>query len=200
MNLHFSSRALRLSLTLAAVIPGVAFAQFSDSYNFLKAVREKDANKASEIVSKPGTVIVDTHDTSTGETALHIVTKRRDLSWMGFLINKGAKVDSRDKVGDTPLMNAAQIGFMDGASILLRVRASVDLANNSGETPLIRAVQNRDLAMVQLLLTGGASPDKRDRLAGKSARDYAAQDPRGAQVMKLLNTSRTAAKPIAGPK
>lgn len=200
MNVHFSAKHLWASLIVALAIPTIALAQFSDSYNFLKAVREKDINKASEIASKPGTVIIDTRDSNTGESALHIVTKRRDLGWMGFLINKGAKLDLRDKSGDTPLMNAAQIGFVEGASILLRVRAAVDVGNNGGETPLIRAVQNRDQPMVRLLLAAGADPDKRDRLAGKSARDYAKQDSRGAQVMKLIEQPRTVQKPVAGPK
>jgi uncharacterized protein len=201
MKRFFSSKFVRVGIVLAVSIPSIAVAQFSDSYNFLKAVREKDLNKASEIISKPGTVTIDTRDSSTGESALHIVTKRRDLGWMGFLLNKGAKVDTRDRNGDTPLMNAAQIGFAEGASILLRVRASVDLGNNGGETPLIRATQNRDSAMVRLLLAGGADPDKRDRLAGKSARDYAKQDSRGGQIIKLIESPRgAAAKAVSGPK
>ena len=40
--------------------PSVASAQFSDSYNFLKAVRDRDGSKATDLLSKPGTVIVDT--------------------------------------------------------------------------------------------------------------------------------------------
>jgi uncharacterized protein len=180
-------------------VPALAAAQFSDSYNFLKAVRDRDGNKATEIASKPGSTIVDTRDSSTGETGLHIVTKRRDLSWMAFLLGKGAKTDFRDRDGNTALNLAAQIGFAEGVQLLLKLKAGVDIANNSGETPLIRAVQNRDAVMTRILMTAGANPLKTDRLAGLSARDYAVRDKRAVAILKILDEAK-AAKPVAGPK
>jgi uncharacterized protein len=186
---------------LAALLlwPGVAAAQFSESYNFLKAVRDRDGNKATEISSKPGSIIVDTRDTTTGEAALHIVTKRRDLTWLNFLLGKGAKPDIRDRDGNTALLLATQIGFVEGADLLLKRRAQVDLGNNSGETPLIRAVQRRDLTLVRMYLTAGANPNKTDRSAGLSARDYAVRDNRAAAILKLIDETKPA-KAVAGPK
>lgn len=179
-----------------------AAAQFSDSYNFLKAVRERDGAKATELVQRPGSVIIDTRDGTSGETALHIVTRERDLNWMAFLLARNAKPDIRDRSGSTPLMVAAQIGFLEGAQLLIRRRASVDISNGSGETPLIRAVQNRDAAMVRALMLAGANPDKADTAAGLSARDYAARDRRSAAILKLLEETRPAAVSgtVAGPK
>jgi ankyrin repeat protein len=196
----------RLSILFAAIalfLPGLAFGQFSDSYNFLKAVRERDGNKATEFVSRPGSVIIDTRDPTNGETALHIVTRERDLNWLAFLLSRNAKPDIRDGKGNTPLMVAAQIGFVEGAQALLRRRASVDLANGSGETPLIRAVQNRDAPMVRTLLLAGANPNKADTAAGLSARDYAARDRRSANILKLIEDTKpekAAAGTAAGPK
>jgi uncharacterized protein len=182
------------------LVPTPAFAQFSDSYNFLKAVKDRDGNKATEILSKPGSVIVDTKDNSTGEAALHIVTKRRDKTWISFLLSKGAKPDTRDRDGNTPLMLASQIGFAEGAQLLLMRKASTDIGNNAGETPLIRSVQLRDSTMVRLLLEAGANPNKADR-AGLSAMDHAKRDPRAGLILKQLQeTKPKVAKPIAGPK
>lgn len=178
--------------------PAIASAQFSDSYNFLKAVRDRDGTKATEILSKPGTVIVDTRDVSTGETALHIVTKRRDTTWLSFLLSRGAKPDVRDRDGNTPLLLAAQIGFLDGADLLLKRRAMVDSTNGQGETPLILAVQQRDVAFVRLLLAAGANPAKTDRATGLSALGYAARDPRAGVILKMLQDAKPA-KPAAGP-
>lgn len=194
----FSKAALGVAIALAFA-PVTVRAQFSDSYNFIKAVKDRDGNKATEILSKPGTTIVDTRDSATGETGLQIATKRRDIAWMGFLLGKGAKADVRDLKGNTALLHAAQIGFAEGAQLLLKVRASVDLANSAGETPLIRAVQNRDPVMTRILITAGANPAKTDRLAGMSALDYAQRDPRGAAILKILNEAKPA-KPVAGPK
>jgi uncharacterized protein len=184
----------------AAISPSVASAQFTDSYVFLKAVRERDGNKATEMLSKPGNVMVDTKDRTTGEAGLHIVTRARDLVWINFLLGKGAKPDIRDKDGNSPLMIAAQLRFIEGATQLLRYRAQVDLANNAGETPLIRAVQLRDPAMVRLLLTANANPDKSDTIAGYSARDYAKRDPRAAAILKIIEEPRAKRPTVAGPK
>ncbi len=194
-----------LQLFLASVMLGLsvapANAQFSDSYNFLKAVRDRNGNKATEFVTKPGSIIIDTKDVSTGETGLMIVTRARDLQWMGFLLSRGAKTDIKDKQGNTSLMIAAQLGFVEGAQLLIRQRAGIDVSNSSGETPLIRAVQQRDAAMVQLLLTSGANPSKTDTIAGMSARDYATRDRRAANILKLIESAKPA-KPavVSGPK
>jgi uncharacterized protein len=197
------SRFTPIIAAVAIALPGVAVAQFSDSYNFLKAVRERDGTKATEFVSRPGSVIVDTRDPSNGETALHIVTRERDLNWLAFLLSRNAKPDVRDAKGNTPLMIAAQIGFVEGAQILLRRRASVDTANSSGETPLIRAVQNRDAPMVRTLLLAGANPNKADTGAGLSARDYATRDRRSTAILRLIEDikpEKQGAASTTGPK
>jgi uncharacterized protein len=188
-------------LIAALAIPGIAFAQFSDSYNFLKAVRDRDGAKATEFVSRPGTVIIDTRDSATGETALHIVTRARDMTWMSFLLARNAKADMRDAQGNTPLMIASQIGFIEGAQMLLKYRAGVDVANGAGETPLIRAVQNRDAALVRLLMINGANPKKADTSAGLSALDYAKRDRRSTSILKVLEETKPTkpASAVAGP-
>lgn len=199
-GIDMTSRALILALVAASMVPGTASAQFSDSYNFLKSIRDRDGVKANEIMSKPGSVLIDTRDTNTGEAGLHIVVRGRDLTWINFLLSKGARPDIRDKVGNTPLMVAAELRFPEAALALLQRRAQVDLANSSGETPLIRAVQLRDPAMVRLLLLAGANPDKTDSIAGMSARDYAKRDNRGVAILKLLETPRVKPAAVAGPK
>lgn len=173
-----------------AMMPNAAIAQFSESYNFIKAVRERNGAKATEIISKPGSIIVNTRDDKSGESALHIVTKGRDLGWMNFLLTRNAKTDQRDNQGNTPLMAAAQLGFIEGAQLLIKNKANVDIPNASGETPLIRAVQLRNGAMVQLLMAAGANPSKADTIAGLSARDYAQRDSRAAAILKIITDTK----------
>jgi len=194
-----------LSIVLGAVAllltPGAAHAQFSDSYNFLKAVRDRDGDKATNALNGGGSTTIDTKDRSTGETALHIVTKRRDATWLNFLIGKGANVNVRDDAGNTPLMIAARIGYADGAQILIRRRAGVNIANNSGETPLIAAVQSRNSGMVDILLKAGADPKRADTLAGMSARDYAEADNRSHIILDMIDNYKPEKKAeVAGPK
>ncbi len=195
----------RFSLLPVALIalsaPAAVQAQFSDSFNFIKAVKERDGAKVTEFLNKPGSVIVNTRDSGTGETALHIVTAGRDSLYLGFLLQRGASPDMRDGRGNTALMIATQLGWADGISTLLAKRAGVDVTNSSGETPLIRAVQNRDIASARLLLAAGANPNKPDNAAGLSAKDYARRDPRAAAILKeILEAKAVIAKPVQGPR
>jgi len=193
-------RLNKLIFAFALVLPSLSGAQFSDSYNFLKAVKDRDGAEATKYVSKPGSVIIDTHDQSNGETALHIVTRDRDTTWLHFLLSKGAKPDTRDKAGETPLLLAVRLNYEEGAELLLSFHAGVDVTNNAGETPLIRAVENGNIVLVKLLLTEGADPDKPDHIAGLSARDYAKRDSRNPSLTKLLAESPiTKPKPKQGP-
>lgn len=177
-----------------------AQAQFaSDSYNFLKAVRERDGGKAQPLLNKPGTTIVNARDQATGEMALHIVVKGRDLEWTRFMISRGADLNARDGSGETPLIAAVRIGWDEGVELLLGQGANANLPNGRGETPLVVAVQARDLIATRLLVAAGGDPNIADRVTGQSARDYAARDPRATQIAKALAEAKPKAKTLSGP-
>jgi ankyrin repeat protein len=192
--------ALAAAALLAVSAPVAAQQAHSDGYTFLKAVKERDSATVTSLVSEPGSIAINSRDRSSGEGALHYVVRDRDFSWLAFLLGKGARADLQSQPGNTPLSLAAQLGWLEGAELLLKRRASVDLPNARGETPLILAVQRRDLAMVRLLLANGANAKRTDSIAGLSALDYAARDSRAGAILKLLQApTATAAKP-AGPK
>jgi len=192
-------RLAAASMALVLAVPASGQQTFSDSYTFLKAVRERDGDKVTDLVAEPGTVVINTRERGSGEGALHIVVRGRDLTWLAFLLGKGARPDIQTNRGDTPLTLAAQIGWLEGVEQLLARRASVDLANGRGETALILAAQRRDVPLVRLLLSRRADPKRTDNVAGMSALDYAKQDPRASAVLKLLEAKVAPAKPVAGP-
>ena len=192
--------ALALAVPAAAMLSAPAAAQiFSESYQFLEAVRDRDGTKAIELLSGPSGTIINTRDRATGDTALHIAVARRDMVWVNFLTQRGADTNVANREGLTPLLSAAQLGFVDGAQALVARGARVNLANGRGETALHIAVLRRDLAMVRALMTLGADPEQSDNIAGKSPRDYAADDSRGAAVLAVLNEPRAETRPAAGP-
>jgi hypothetical protein len=105
-------------LATAMVGASPAAAQFSDSYNFIKAVKDRDVNKAIELADQPGTTVVNTRDADTGEAGIHIVTRRGDLGWLGLLYQKGANLNLKDREGNTPLILAAISRWSEGAAIV----------------------------------------------------------------------------------
>lgn len=198
-----------LARTLLPLIAGTmvvstpALAQFSDGYKFLDAVRKKDGQKVEDALNEPGSAIINSRDLTTGQTGLHIVIQRRDLTWTRFLIGRGANVNTRDGKGATPLQLAANLGFIEGVEALVGAKADVDQPNDAGETPLITALHRRDTAMMRMLLKAGANPDRADN-SGRSARDYAQLDGRGSPLLSEIETNakpkgQQGSRPVYGP-
>ena len=182
------ARAVFRNSLIAAAMAGAVFAapasaqMFSDRYEFLEAVKDRDGEKVTNALNEPGSVIVNTRDLSTGETALHLVTKRRDVVWIKFLAQRGGNPNIADKNGVTPLMIATSLGFVEGVEALVEAGARVDVTNDAGETPLIAAVHSRNAPLVRMLLKQGANPDRADN-SGRSARDYAVLMGRGSTML-----------------
>ncbi|MBK6412282.1 ankyrin repeat domain-containing protein [Sphingopyxis sp.] len=184
---EFRLAAFLLALVAtAALIHGPVQAQFRGGYAFLQAVESRDGTKATEALNNDNTLINTRHPES-GETALAIVAKRRDATWLRFLLAKDADPAIADRQGMTPLMHAALLNFTDGAQELLDAKAPVDQTNRRGETALILAVQTKNVAMVRLLMRSGANPDKADHTTGMSARAYAKRDDRTGQLITILD-------------
>lgn len=188
-------------LLLVVAAPAAAQLGHSDAYNFLQAVREGKNMEVLAALNKPGSQVVNTRDISTGEGALHIVAKQGNAQYLNFLLSRGADPNLRDGRNNTPLMVAVESGHGELVPLLIAGRANPNLANASGETPLIRAVQRRDLALVRTLIASKADPDRRDNIAGLSARDYAARDTRNPALSKLFaDLPKQTRAPVAGPK
>ncbi len=191
-------RAVLMGVAILVAVP--AAAQFSDAFNFIKAVRDRDVLKARSFIEKPGSVVINTRDADSGDTALIITIRRRDAPWMAFLLQNGADPNARDRRGDTPLIVAASTGFPDGVRLLLAGGAQVDAANSQGETALTRAVHMRDAATAQLLIAAGANADRPDNLTGMTPREYAARDVRTGPLARLLAEAPTRpARQAVGP-
>ncbi len=187
-----------IALFAAFALAAPAAAQFSDSYNLIKAVRDRDVQKAREILDKPGSTAVNAREPATGDAPIHIVVKAKDLPWLGFLLQASADANARDRDGNTPLLLAAAGRWSEGVQLLIAIHADINRRNNAGETPLIKAVQAADTTSAKLLLDAGANADLSDNLAGHTARDYAAQ--RGGAIARLLADAPAKPKaPMQGP-
>jgi uncharacterized protein len=197
LGVRFST-GMMAAAALALTSP--AAAQFSDGYNFIKAVKDGDGAKVMSFLDKPGQPVLNARDGATGEGALHIVVKRHDINYVNFLLARGAQTEMKDKEGNTPLILAAQLSDVEAVRLLLRHGAQVNARNSRGETPLILAVQARDLPTIRQLVSNGADPKLTDTIAGKSARDYASEDNRGTAVLRALDEAKPKPASVMGPK
>jgi uncharacterized protein len=185
----------RLSFAaIAAILVGTAApvgAQqlTSRSYDFVHAVEQSNGDKATQLLNDNPPGIVNSRN-GQGDTALIIAIQRSDPNWTGFLLKNGADINLGGHGGDTPLIAAARVGFEDAVEWLISLGAKVNATNRMGETPLIVAVQQRQPAIVKVLLNAGADPDKADTAAGYSARDYAARDNRGRQILQMIEVKK----------
>jgi len=166
-----------IGVTMVGVAPAALVAPasaqlFSDGYEFLEAVDERDGNLVTEMLNKPGTQVINSRDITNGRTGLHIVVERRDALWVRFLVQRGADPNIKDKKGVYPIQIAAAYGDLDSVEALVKGGALVDVADQQGETPLISAVHARNSELIARLLKEGANPDHNDN-SGRSARQYA---------------------------
>lgn len=185
-------RALGLAVAAAMVaLASPAPAQRSNSEDLLTAIREGDDGRVLSIVEANGSSAINMRGFD-GATALTLAAQGRKLTYLQFLLSNKADPDLANRDGDTPLIVAARLGWMEGATELLSAHAAVDAANKAGETALIVAVHRRNIPMIRRLLQAGADPDKTDRAAGMSAREYAARDNRVREILRLIESARPA--------
>ena len=101
------------------------------------------------------------------------------------LLTQGAKVDSRDRNGDSPLNMAAAKGNISLANVLLNAGADVNLANVAGVTPLMGAAFSGNVEIIRKLLVAGAKSEPLDRVK-KNAATYAAGNGCTACLLELI--------------
>lgn len=164
------------ALALAGIAgPGLvapaAAQMMSAGYKFLEAIKKRDGEAVEKALGESATII-NTRDVTTGDSALHLVAARRDLTWLNFLLYKGANPNIRNDRGITPLSVATGLGWIEGVELLLDRGARVNDPDDNGETPLISAVHMRNVELVRVLVKAGADANRADS-SGRSAADYA---------------------------
>lgn len=182
-----SVRGALIALAIGAAVPAAAQG-YSPAHKFLDAVDKKKGDEVIAMLSQPGSTLINSRELESNRTALHIVVERRDITWLNFLLAKGADPNLADSKGVTPLLLAVRMGFVEAVDSLVKNHARLDDSNDAGETPLISAVHARNIPMIRVLLAAGADPDHTDN-SGRSARDYAKLDGEQSAVMTEIAKS-----------
>lgn len=84
-----------------------------------------------------------------------------DAESVRILLLFGADPNATDKHGFTPLFSATELGFVDGAKMLIKYGADPNLsAGPESDTPLALSVLESKMELVQLFLTYGGDPNR----------------------------------------
>jgi uncharacterized protein len=113
---------------------------------------------------------INAHDGQEGFTALHWAAFKGYPEMTKLLVEKGADVNAKSRMGLTPIMQATMWGHDRIVSYLLSKGARPNEADNDGLTALHNAVSDGQVKVVKALLAGGADPNV------KSAKGVTAAD------------------------
>ncbi len=162
--------------------PLVAQAQFSDSWDFMKAVKEQDYAKMLDKLGSGANINVRDAD---GVPAIIIAADMANVRLMTFLLENGANPNASIMGSDeTAMMRRADAGDMDSIHLLLEHGADVNRANKTGETALMRAIRSRKRRVISGLIEMGADIDVSD-YTGRTAMDYA-EETRSSRIIKIV--------------
>eukprot|EP00048_Salpingoeca_helianthica_P016160 m.230743 g.230743 ORF g.230743 m.230743 type:complete len:320 (+) comp18137_c0_seq1:135-1094(+) len=130
-----------------------------NAYRFrIRAVYDDEPTQWSPVIT-----VSTTRKAISGED-LHKAVLARDLPAVRDILESGhVSVDVPDKLGYSPLMNAAQRGHVRIAEELIHRGADVSFSNSSGKSSLILAAFEGHVPMLELLLREHANIHQRDR-------------------------------------
>jgi len=97
-----------------------------------------------------------------GPTALLGALYARQTEITELLLAKGARLETRDRIGNTPLLIAANTGNQAMIELLLARHADVQARNDQGWTALMFAAQSGQTELVQKFIDLGVPVDAQD--------------------------------------
>lgn len=106
------------------------------------------------------------------------------LPMVRLLLEKGARIDARNRNGETPLFTAVRNNMLPVVKLLLEKGARAGTADHVGLTPLHHAASRGHAAAAKLLLDGGAPVDGRSKSVDPPLHDAALEG--HYQVMRIL--------------
>lgn len=163
----------------------------------LEKLEDKDFTAAEQILASiPGGVNEPIHSQNK-QPLINVVTMKKDMAALDWLISKGADLGQQDRDGRSPICHAVYHDDVELAKKLIAAAkqkgqgVNVNCENGDKVNAISHAVGHRQLEMVKLLLEHGADPNKRDRFGGTAlniVQDHAEQ-PEMAPIAALLGVT-----------
>jgi ankyrin repeat protein len=131
----------------------IAPVSFSQSSQFLEAIRQNDIDRVQSLLRISG---IDEADEDSANV-LHYAALYASADCMKLLLQNRADPNAANKLGETPLMWCSH--DLEKTKLLLNYKADVNAKTKAGNTPLLIACVGQDQnEMIRLLLDKGADP------------------------------------------
>ena len=194
------SRTLAISFcSVIAFVGGTllwkGLSERSERQGLLQAAAAGNTRRLREMISE-GTD-PNLRSASTSATAMHMAAQHDRHAALEALVERGAKVDVRDREGATPLHWATQEGRHRAAAVLVRAGAAVEARDSQGRTALHRAARQGHADLARLLIRSGAPVDAPDRRARTPLQEAVAAGQE--EVVRALVYARADPNRAVGP-
>jgi len=133
-----------------------------------------------------------------GTICLHHAASNDQPEMCAFLISKGCSVNQRDKLGRTPLMDAAEIGSMEVINVLVQNNADVNAEDREHHTALSYCIdfvskkEPKFFDSAVCLVGHGANPNYAGKFANRTLLHCAAAQGNLDLVRQLIETNKAA--------
>lgn len=118
------------------------------------AASRGDIKRVKEIFDNGA--FISARNSTIGMNALMYACRNGHTEVAKFLIEKGAKIDFKDKAGQTALIHAITSKKIDTAKFLIEKGADINLVDSNGNNALIYAVEVGNIEFVKYLVSKGA--------------------------------------------
>jgi uncharacterized protein len=158
-------RATMLCSTVVALLGATLLAQAADSERCRELTRNFE-------IRKPQITAVEVSLT------LFSAADRNCVNLATELLDQGASVDARDRIGGRPLSHAAKSGHLEMVDLLLARGATTDARDLNGATALYHAAERGHASVVERLIERGADVNLTGRsgVSPVAAAAYAGRD------------------------
>ena len=172
-----------LSLSLAVLLALAAAPAFAAS-PLADAVENGRVDAAYGLIHEDG---IDVNGAQgDGTTALHWAAYRLDAALVGELLSHGAKADTQNRYGASPLSEAVKGGNADIVQMLIAAGANVEAPNADGETVLMLAARTGKVEIAKQLIDAGADVNAVESWRQQTALMWAAEGAFPAVVELLI--------------
>uniref|UniRef100_A0A8B9UB17 Ankyrin repeat and EF-hand domain containing 1 n=1 Tax=Anas zonorhyncha TaxID=75864 RepID=A0A8B9UB17_9AVES len=127
-------------------------------YKLLQCVHQKDKKQIEKLVQHGFPNLINFTEPTDGYSALSLACSKNDTDMCSFLLQLGAHPDVQDKMGRTPAMRAAELGYDLVLDLLVKAKADMTVVDNEGKGVLFYSIlpTRRHYHCTQIALDYGA--------------------------------------------